>query len=46
VTITVTGTLRDGAAYKPEELIVPALVGLIDQVTAVLLVLLTVALNC
>ena len=35
-----------GAVYKPEELIVPVPVGLIDQVTAVLVALVTVAVNC
>jgi len=35
-----------GAVYRPEELIVPVPVGLIDHVTAVLLVFETVAVNC
>jgi len=35
-----------GAVYRPDELIVPVPAGLIVQVTAVLLVLATVAVNC
>ena len=35
-----------GAVYNPDELIVPVPAGLIDQVTAVLVVLVTVAVNC
>jgi hypothetical protein len=47
VTVTDCGlVIVDGAVYKPEELIVPVLVGFIDQLTAVLLVLVTLAANC
>jgi hypothetical protein len=35
-----------GAVYRPEELIVPPFVVVTAQVTAVLLVLATVAVNC
>jgi hypothetical protein len=35
-----------GAEYRPDELIVPVPAGLIVQVTAVLLVLFTIAVNC
>jgi hypothetical protein len=35
-----------GAVYRPDELIVPVPVGLMVQVTAVLVVLVTVAVNC
>ena len=35
-----------GAVYRPEELIVPLPDGVMDQVTAVLLVFATVAVNC
>jgi hypothetical protein len=45
VTVCCAATL-DGEVYRPEELIVPVLAGLIDQFTAVLLVLVTLAENC
>jgi hypothetical protein len=46
VTVTVCCDVTlDGAVYNPDELIVPT-EGLMDQVTAVLLVFKTVAENC
>jgi hypothetical protein len=49
VAVTVTlccDVMLDGAVYNPEGLIKPELDGLMDQVTAVLLVFKTVAENC
>ena len=48
VAVTVTladATIGDGAVYKPVLPMVPTC-GLIDQVTAVLVLLVTVAVNC
>ena len=38
--------MLDGATYKPDTLIVPTPAGLIVQVTAVLMALITFAVNC
>jgi hypothetical protein len=47
VTVTVCDVLTvAGAAYKPDELIEPIPAGLIDHVTALLAVLVTVAVSC
>jgi hypothetical protein len=49
VAVTVTfwlAVMDEGAVYKPVESMFPAPAGLSDQVTAVLLVLVTVAVNC
>ncbi len=47
VTVTVCGAaMVSGAVYNPEALIAPTPLGLNHQVTAVLLVLATVAVNC
>ena len=47
ITVTVCGDVIDtGAVYRPEPLMPPTPAGLIDQVTAVLPVLPTVAVNC
>jgi hypothetical protein len=47
VTVTVCDEYGSpGAVYRPAALIVPAFVGLIDHVTAVLAVPATLAVNC